>query len=888
MRREDDLNREIQSHLDLEAEEQRQDGAAPDQARYAARRAFGNTALVKEAVRGTWGWTALDRLWRDLRYAVCVLRKAPGFTAAAVLSLALGIGANTAIFSLLNAVVLRLLPVPDPQQLVQLTYTFPGARPDWNSFFDYPQLRRFRTRATTLSGIFGGTSLGRVNLGSHGTAGLAHADAYTDNFFSVLGVTPQYGRLFGVGDDRLDASVVVLSDGYWRTRFAADPSIVGQQVTLNQLSFIVIGITPPGFSGIHVGGGPDLWVPLHALERFKPDPKRWEESFASWLLIAGRLRPSVSFAQAQAELDVLHHQLLVEQLSVSEQRDRQSIQRFVRESRLVLHRADNGVDSGLRDAYAFPLKLLMGVAGVVLLIACANVANLLLARVSSRRREIAVRLALGAGRTRVVRQFLMESLLLAAMGGALALAFAWWGSAALVRMIFEGESPVPLDVAPDWRVFVFAAGVSPATGVLFGVVPALKGTRFDPGRAMREGALHFTRSSRTLDRVLVAVQVALSVVLVTGAGLFARTLQNYWNVEVGYQRDNVLMFSVDAKLAGYPKRRHAPLYREILDKAGALPGIQAASVSIVRPVDDQYYLVDRVDSVDDRTLPDREAIHVAWNGIGPGFFATLGTPLLLGREFDARDDQATRKVVIVNESFARQALPGVNPIGHRVSGAQIVGVVKDSRYAGLRQPSRAVMYWPLFQLGPGRDPADWVGVGSVSFEVRYRAGASVVDDVRRMVRSIDRNLPVFRVNTLRAQTEDSLLRERLLATLSTFFGALALLLACLGLYGLMACAVARRTGEIGIRMALGAGRERILWLVLRETLALALAGIAAGIPLALWMARYSKTLLFGVAATDPATLVFSAALLVGIAIAAGWLPARRAARIEPMAALKYE
>jgi predicted permease len=879
-RREDDLNREIQSHLELEAEEHRESTASDEDARYAALRQFGNPTLIREVTREMWGWTSLERTWQDLRYAVRSLRKTPGFTAAAVGSLALGIGANTAIFSLLNAVVLRMLPVAEPQQLVQFTYTQPGPAPNnWNSWFGYPQYERFSGLTKTLSGVFGGAGLGRVNVGYRGSAGLAQGDAYTDNFFSVLGVTPQYGRFFTAGEDRADASVAILSDRYWRDRFGADPSLVGATITLNQLPFTVIGIAPPEFTGITVGMGPDLWVPLHTLDRFNPNRTRWTESFTSWMLIAGRLRPGVSQAQTQSEVDVIHRQLIAEQLSVSELRNRESMQRFVRESHLALRSAGTGMYSGLRNNYELPLKLLMWVAGIVLLVACANVANLLLARASKRRLEIAVRLALGAGRARVIRQLLTESILLAGVGGVVALAIAWWGSTLLVRVISTGESPIPLDVHPDWRIFGFTAGVSLITGILFGLAPAVRGTRVDPGPAIKEGARQATRSSRLLDRALVVVQVALSVVLITGAGLFVRTLGNLWSVNLGYDRENVLMFSLDAQLAGYPRAKAGAVYRDVLQKLQALPDVRSASVSFVRPVDDRFYLVNMVEEIDGHKLPEADRIRIAWNSMSPGYFNTVGTPILLGRDFDLRDNETAPKVVIVNESLAARALPGQNPIGHRLGDATIIGVVKDTHYNGVLDKPRPVRYNALFQTPPGFD---------VSFELRYRSGAALLDRVRSTVASVDRNLPIYRARTLRAQTEQSLWKNRLLALLSSFFGALALLIACLGLYGLMAYAVSRRTGEIGIRIALGAHRGHVMWLVLRETLWLALSGIALGIPLALWTARYAKSLLYGVEAADPLAIAVTVTALIAIAAIAGYIPGRRAVRVDPMVALRYE
>jgi predicted permease len=469
---------------------------------------------------------------------------------------------------------------------------------------------------------------------------------------------------------------------------------------------------------------------------------------------------------------------------------------------------------------------------------------------------------------------------LASIAGTLALALAWWGSAALVRMISTGDSPMPLDVHPDWRVFGFTAAASLLTGILFGLAPAIRGTRVDPGPAMKEGARDSGRSSRVLDRILVVAQIALSLVLITGAGLFIRSLQKLWSLDVGYDRENVLMFSVDAGLAGYPSDRVAAIYRSILDKMKTLPDVQSASASVVRPVDDHFYLIDRVSEVDGRKLPERESIRVAWNAIGPGYFSTISTPILLGRDFDLRDNETAPKVVIVNESLAARAFPNQNPIGRRLGLATIVGVVKDALYNGARDKPRPVLYYPLFQQA-----FRWE---FVSFELRYRSHASLLDQVRREVASVDRNLPIFRARTLKAQSEQSMLKERLLAMLSSFFGVLALLLACLGLFGLMAYTVARRTAEIGIRLALGARGGQVMWLVLRETLCLSLAGIAVGIPLALWGARYAKSLLFEMSTVDPLSIAGAIALLIIVAVLAGYIPARRATLVDPTVALRYE
>src|ERR1017187_8578270 len=545
-RKEAELRDELQFHLEEEAAQAQAAGMRAEEAKWAARRELGNVALWMEDTRAAWGWTSLERFWQDLRYALRMLRKNPGFATAVVVSLALGIGANTAIFSLLDALVLRPLPVAAPQQLVQFTNTLPlweTSASGGNSLFSYPQLERLQPQAKPLSGIFAVTGLGRLIVEFHATCALAQGDAATDNFFSVLGIAPQYGRFFSAGEDRAGASVAVISHRYWLNRFGADPSIVGSAVTLNRIPFTVIGIAPREFLDIAPGSSPDFWVPLHALDRLNPDRRRWSEALGSWLLIAGRLRAGMSREQAQAELDGIHRQFLAEQLSVADL---------------------SGLPNVLRDRYAFPLRLLMCVAGMVLLVACANIANLLLARASHRRREIATRLALGASRGRLARQLLTESVLLALIGGALAVPMAWWGSLVLVRMISTGDSPAPLVVDPDWRTFAFTAAASLLTGILFGLAPAIRGTRVDPGPVIKEGMRHAGRHSHTLDRLLVVGQVALSVVLIAGAGLFGRTLQKLRNVDTGYDRQNVLMVSVDAKLAGYPSDQAGAVYREVL------------------------------------------------------------------------------------------------------------------------------------------------------------------------------------------------------------------------------------------------------------------------------------------------------------------------------------
>ena len=893
MQRDAGLEDEIRLHIELRAGEQIEAGAAPDEAFYAARRRFGNPMLLKEASREMWGWRWLEVLLQDIRYGLRMLTKNPGVTTAVLLSLVLGIGANTAIFSLLNAVVLKALPVERPEQLVQFSETY--SQGDENSWMSFPYFVRIRDRNLTLSSVFAFTGLGRVNLGFSGKADLAIGQVATGAYFSTLGVRPAAGRLFTDEDDNARRPVAVISYAFWQRRFGGDPSVMGKTITLNQVPFTLIGVTPAPFFGLQVGDSPDITLPMTALDRLSTSPPDWNGAFDSWIQIMGRLKPEVTREEAQAEFKVIHHQVLTDFAPTVKPDQRQFMERMLRTSHLNVKPGAKGFE-GLRHNFSLPLQMLMMIVGMVLLIACANVANLLLARAAVRQKEIAVRLAIGAGRARLIRQLLTESVLLASLGGILGFLVAWWGSQVLLRMVSTGDSLLPVDLTPDLRILAFTAGVSLLTGILFGLAPSLRATRVDLTPALKEGRGQISKTEHqrifALDKVLVAAQVALSLTLLIGGGLFVRSLHKLWAIDPGYDRHNVLMFSLDPRLAGYnDSAKLAALYQELLGDIRSLPGVRSSSLSLVRPVDEEVYWVNVVESVDGRKLPEDQGIRgirVAVNRLGPGYFATMGTPMLLGREFGLEDNNKAPKVAVISEMLAHQCFGNANPIGRRIADHdngefQVVGVVNGSRYGGVKELPRSVLYLPFFQ--------DNLAEASfaATFEIRYSGRLSnVLDGVRRQVLAIDRNFPLFRVKTLEVQTEDSLVKERLIATLSAFFGMLAALLACIGLYGTMAYAVARRTGEIGLRMALGAHRRGVIWMVLRETVLLIAIGILMGLLCAVGVSHLLASQLYGVKPTDVLTLSAASLLLATVAMFAGYVPARRASRVDPMVALRYE
>ncbi|HET6646666.1 MAG TPA: ABC transporter permease [Pyrinomonadaceae bacterium] len=845
------------------------------------------------------GGAAMDGLLKDLRYAFRSLVKRPGFSLIAILTLALGIGANTAIFTLLNAVVFKSLPVPAPQELVFFDDTPSegtslGDPPtgQWQRF-SYANYQYFRDHDQSFQGLSAfrsgeaalGVSSGDSQAGN--AAQRARGHLVSGNYFSVLGVNAMLGRVLSTDDDKPGASpAAVMSHAYWSQQWRSDPSIVNKQIVVNGTSFTVVGVMPPKFYGVRVRRSPDLWLPLAFQPQIELRPSAFEDHRVYWLNFVGRLKPGVTLEQAQASTNVALKQFLTNEAGSNLNDD---IQSSIANSYVQLAEGSRGI-SGLRRVYAQALKMLMVIVVLVLLIAGANVGNLLLSRAAARKAEISLRLALGASRYRIVRQLLCESLALAAIGGLCGILLAQWGVSILVALVAQTS---PLDVRPDTPVLVFTAAVSLSVGVLFGLAPALRASKTDLTTALKEKSARTGRRQLqfSLASALVVSQVALSMVLLTGAGLFARSLIKLQEEEVGFNRDNVLLAGIDPRLARYKSTELSALYSRLLDRLEAIPGVQSATVATYSPMSG----TGRSGTITVRgyTPDPGQDMEVANILIGPSYLETLGVPLLLGRDFGPRDTPAAQKIALVNQSFAQRFFPGQNPIGkqfyfgdeddpERGEDLEIVGVIGDVKYDSAREEAGPTAYRPILQV---QDSSAY----SSNLQIRSTGdAASLAPEVRQAIAEVDDKLPISGVTTLREQLKDSLDQEKLLAQLVSFFGLLALLLACIGLYGVMAHGVVRRTKEIGIRMALGAERRSIIWMVLRETLVLILIGLAIGIPIALGAGRLIASQLFGLSAADPLTLLGATLVLIGVAILAGLMPARKASRVDPLTALRYE
>jgi predicted permease len=882
--REEELDRELRAHLESESEEQGQAGLSSQEARDAARRAFGNVGLVKEAVREMWGWTSVERLGQDLRYGLRMLGRSPGFTAVAVLSLALGIGANTAIFSVIDALMLRVLPVRSPDQLVLFSEGGDVA------FLAYPAYEKFRDHADVFSGIAAICLLDRSNVTINGPGGGLDAATVgvglvSGTYFSTLGINPVLGRTFSADDDRVPGGhpLAVISHDYWQRRFAGAADVVGRTFTLNQTTYNILGVAQEGFSGDWIGHSTDLWIPISMQSQVMLErPNLLANPNPPWLRIMARLKTGLTIKQAEAPLQVLFQQAMAERRNLTPAMIRES-----QRAHIELQPAAKGY-SPQRASFGQPLTILMIVVGMVLLIACANIANLLLARSAARQREMAVRLALGAGRARILRQLLTESLLLATMGGILGVLFAAWATDVLLKFVGSGPAAIALNLHSGGRVLLFTLALCLVTGILFGLAPALRSSRVPLSRALAgRGPDSAGSGSRFgLGKALVVSQVALSLVLLIGAALFVRTLRNLKSQDLGFDRDHVLLIWTAPNHAGRQGAPLASLFETVQERISSLPGVRSASPTSFGILGGGAG--SPMANVEGYTPKPDEDRMIRWSLVAPGFFDTVGVRRLLGRDFTGHDTETAQRVAIINETTARYYFGDQNPVGKHFgmrrdlgTPIEIVGVVRDAKYASLRDKHQRMIYIPYRQ--------DLAHLYEMCVTVRMAGNLpGLTGRIRDELRSIDRNLPILKIDTIEEQLNDSLVEERLVAALSGFFGLLAVLLACLGLYGVMSYMAARRTNEIGIRLALGATSRTVLGMVLRESLLLVAAGIAIGIPVTIALTRMISARLFGVSASDPLTIALAASMMLAVATVACFLPARRAARVDPMVALRYE
>jgi putative ABC transport system permease protein len=828
---------------------------------------------------------------QDFRYALRTLRKSPVFLAVAALSLALGIGANTAIFTLVHQLILQPLPVRDPEQLVMLAGR--GKHYGGNNGAErisYPMYQEIRDKNQVFSGMFC-TYPSTVSASFQGGTELIGADFVSGNYFPVLGVGAAVGRVFTASDDLIQGGhpLAVLSYGYWRARFGADQGIVGKQIVVNGRALTIIGVSPAGFDGVEPGRAPQIRIPITMKDDLpRSDFGRLNSNRFRWTEVFGRLKPGVSINKAQAGLQPLFHQILNREVTEKPFSKAAPLvkQDFLKMWMEVMPGSKGR--SNLRRTYSKPLFALMGIVSLVLLIACSNLANLLIARASARQKEIAVRLALGAGRGRLVRQLLVESILLAAFGGSLGVGLAVMVDKALIDFLPSGHTPLSLSSTPDWTVLAFTLAISLVAGALFGLVPALQSTRPKLADTLKDQAGAVIRGgSAGLRKGLVVAQVSLSLLLLIAAGLFLQSLRNLKTLNPGFDVRNLLAFNVDPTTNRYDSKFSADYFRRLHERLSVLPGVESHTFAVIPVLEDNEW--DNWITIEGYTAKPDERPDPHMQYCSPGFFQTLKIPVVLGRDFSDRDIAGAPKVGIVNQKFVKRYFGNASPLGRHVgmgidpgtkTDIQIVGVVGDTKYENMREEIPYELYIPSEQKG--------FADGGTIYVRSQGDPTRVFNSLRTAVREVDATVPMYDLRTLDDQMEISLLTERLLATLSSVFGCLATLLATLGLYGVMAFMVARRTREIGIRMALGAGQGSVLWMVLRETLTLAGLGVAIGLAGAYAATRLIQAQLFGVAPTDLLTVAAASLGIAAVTALAGYVPARRATGIDPMSALRWE
>jgi len=885
-----ELDEELRAYQEMAAEEKMRGGMSRREALRAVRLERGSVEVSKEIVRSG-GWEFfVETCWRDVRFATRTLLKSPGFTAAVVLTLALGIGANTAIFTLVNAVMLKSLPVPNPAQLYRLgdnngccvmEGTQDGGSFVLYSYALYKELRDHTPEFTQLAAFVPYVSDLSVRR-NRSAAEPYKGEFVSANYFDTFGVRAFAGRLLAPPDDSASAPLVAVMNYHtWQQRFGLDPSVIGSTVNVNGVPCAITGVTPPGFYGDTLRSDPpDFWLPLAA------DPEKWRlpNAAAEYLYLVGRLKSSFAPEPVQARLTVELQAWLGSHSEVIPERDRKDIP----QQHIHLTPAVHGVEK-LQTDYETGLQLLVTLSALLLLIACSNIANLLLARGAANRSQIAVRLALGAPRSRLIRQLLTESVLLALLGGAAGLYVAYTGTRAILLFAFRGANYIPIDVRPSLPVLGFAVLLSLITGIVFGILPAWIASQSDPLEAMRGASRSTGDRSPVFQKSLVIAQVAFSVVLLIGAGLVTQSLRNLEDQHFGFVTEGRLIVNIEPGLSGYTPEKLPALYQRLEEEMPRIPGVLSASLSWYSPLSGS--------NSNERVLiqgkaPDYRFTAPSWDRVGPHYFETIGTRLLRGRVIGERDKPGAPNVAVVNETFASRFFPNEDPIGQHFgmdtghSGdCEIVGIVEDAKYQDTRGPAYATYFLPLLQTPPGESFRGWVG--AIELHVAGRP-ENIEPAVQKAVTSVDPNLTILHMMSFGEQVARNFNQERLVARLTELFGALALILACVGLYGVTAYAVARRTNEFGIRMALGADRGNVLGLVLRAALAQVGLGLAIGIPAALAGGLLLAHELYGVKSYDPMILALAAVILAGCAFLAASVPARRATRVDPIVALRYE
>lgn len=890
-RMEIELDKELRFHFEAQVADKMRAGISESEARRLTHLEFGGLEQIKEDCRESRGTMWLESILQDLRFGLRQLRKSPGFAIIAISSLALGIGANTTIFTVTSQVLLDKLAVYKPQNLRLFAWTGEKNRVPiriwghWNeathacTSFSYPVYQRLRQLNTSFADVFAFKVIPQVTVSVANRPEPVTAELVSGNYYSALGVNPALGRAIQNSDDGApgSAAVAVISDGFWSRHFGRSGDVIGKTIQVNLEPVTIIGVNPRGFTGASsVEGSPDVFLPFSMEPVVAPDgaeslltnPDQW------WVLVMGRIRPSVSDQSARAAMDLVLNNAVRSTMTVEKD---QSVPHF------TMQDGSRGEDQD-GELYSKPIYVLMALAGVVLLLACANLANLLLARAGSRRRELSIRLALGAKQQRILLQMLVESVLLSATGGAAGLLLAYCGRNAIPHLMSSAWQPTFNHLPFDWKVFGFTAALSLSTGLLFGFMPARQAIHTPVNSGLKETAHSATRRSGNLSgKFLVAVQMALSMLLLVGAGLFIRTLTNLNGSHLGFQPGHLFLFEIQVPATRYPAPKDLELYRRIEDRLASVPGIRSVTLSknplIAGNVSNDDFVPDGLPP-----KPNSPA-YVDDNVVGRSFFATMGIPILAGRSFNNTDTQTSPLVAVINQRLAKQYFLNIDPVGRTfVSNKrrfQIVGVSGDTRYADLRNVPPATFY-TLFRQQSKTEP-------SMTFEVSSPLEESALMPVlRSAVASVDKDLPLLDARTQDAQIRDRTRQERIFASLTSGFGLLALILACIGIYGIMVYSVSRRTNEIGVRMALGAEREQVLRMVLGESAWIAVIGVAAGTIIALALARLIASMLYGLKAYDPLTFTASAALLLLVGLAASWIPARRAASLDPARALRHE